>query len=345
MDLRQLRYFVTVAKCGSFTAAARQLRISQPALGLQVKQLERQLATSLVARHSRGVTLTEAGVVLLPHADAILENVARAETSLQPFKSAAREKTSTVDTEIRFGALPSTTHSIIPELIDACERTMSPSVRIGVQQGFDCDLLQAARDKKFDMIFCYDPQKCHQLDVLPLYCDDLVLVGPSQIVRSEDGDVLFRDLPRFPLIMSRAHKGARALVEETASAKGVALKIRYEVEAAGLKRELLRTERCCTIVSSAMFLGDLRSEVFAARRIVAPSLSRILCLVSARDLPSDVVEFVQSTVRRIVEQRHGEHVVGWRRLPGEEHRLEALKATSVVRRKRAGRQLRVEATS
>jgi LysR family nitrogen assimilation transcriptional regulator len=345
MDLRQLRYFVTVANCGSFTAAARQLCITQPALGLQVKQLERRLGTSLLARHSRGVTLTKAGTVLLPHADAILENIAQAEASLQAFKSDARAKLSAETTEIRLGVLPSTTRSIVPELMEACERTMLPSVRIGIQQGFDGDLLRAAEDKKLDMIFCYEPPGSSPLDVLPLYVDELILVGPPKMVRSQDGDVLFRDLPQFPLIMSRSRRGARALVEETAGAKGIELKIRYEVEAAGLKRELLRTERCCTIVSSAMFLGDLRNKVFGARRIVEPALSRKLCLVSSRDLPSDVLEFVQSTVRQIVERRHAERLIGWRRLPGEERRLPEPKLASAAKRRRAGRQLGVEATS
>jgi len=345
MDLRQLRYFVTVADCGSFTAAARQLRITQPALGLQVKQLESLLGVSLLARHSRGVMLTKAGAVLLWHARTILDHVAQAEASLQAFKNDARAKHAAEATEIRLGVLPSTTHSIVPELMEACERTMSPSVRIGIEQGFDRDLLQAVEDKKLDMIFCFDAQKSNQLDVLPLYIDDLVLVGPPDIVRMDDGDVAFRDLTCFPLIMSRVSRGARALVEETASAKGIALKIRYEVEAAGLKRELLRTGRCCTIVSSAMFLGDLRDNVFGARRIVAPLLSRKLCLAWSRDLPSEVVEFVQSTVRQIVERRHAEHLVGWRRLPGEERPLDEPTSASTVKRRRAGRQLRVEATT
>jgi LysR family nitrogen assimilation transcriptional regulator len=337
MELRQLRYFVAVAKCGSFTAAALQLRISQPALGLQVKQLENLLGIRLLARHSRGVTLTKAGSVLLWHAQSILEHVAQAEASLQAFNAPTKARAET--TEIRLGALPSTTSSIVPELMDACERTMSPSVRIAIEQGFDRGLLQAVEDEKLEMAFCYDPPRSCQLDVLPLYLDELILVGPAKIVRPEDGDVLFRDLPQFPLIMSRSRQGARALVQQAASAKGVRLNIRYEVEAVGLKRELLRTERCCTIVSSAMFLGDLRTNVFVARRIVAPSLSRKLCLVSSRDLPSDVLEFVRSAIREIVERRHAEALVGWRRLPGE------VKQPSPAKRGRARRQLRVAATS
>jgi DNA-binding transcriptional LysR family regulator len=146
-----------------------------------------------------------------------------------------------------------------------------------------------------------------------LYGEDLVMVGPRDLLRG-GGDVAFGDLPNFPLIMSGTQRGARAFVEETAERCGVNLSIRYEIEAIGLKRELLLRNRCCTIVSQGLFLDDIQSGVFAARRIVAPTLSRDFFLAYRRDLPSAVLDFMRSTVRAIVERRHCENQLGWRRL-------------------------------
>src|SRR5580704_15437450 len=65
MDLRQIRYFVTVAERGGFGAAASALNVAQSALSRHIKQLEHELGGTLLERGSRGVLVTESGKVLL----------------------------------------------------------------------------------------------------------------------------------------------------------------------------------------------------------------------------------------------------------------------------------------
>jgi len=316
MDLRQLRYFVTVARSGSFTAAARQLHISQPALGLQVKQLETQQATKLLVRHSRGVALTEAGHVFLKHACGILEQVQRAEASLDAFRPEPITRM-----ELRLGILPSTARSIMPDLIRVCDQTISPAVRISAQQNYDDVLLQELEKKNLDMVFCYERPMSNQVGVIPLYYDNLVLVGPKEVLEQDRADVKFADLPKFPLIMSRTQRGARALVEKAAHKHGIDLSIPYKVEAFTLKRDLLLTHGCCTIVTCALFLDDIENEKFGARRIVEPTLSRCLYLAFDPDLPSDVLQFMQKAIREIVELRHAtKKMLGWERITPESGR-------------------------
>ncbi|WP_416973728.1 LysR family transcriptional regulator [Streptomyces sp. 4F14] len=91
MELRHLRYFVAVAEEGSVNRAALRLHVSQPSLSRQIAQLERELGQRLLERTSRGVRLTPAGQMLLPHAhqlltlaDATRETVAGAATARQP---------------------------------------------------------------------------------------------------------------------------------------------------------------------------------------------------------------------------------------------------------------------
>ena len=75
MDLKQLRYFVTVAETGHITRAAAQLGIQQPPLSQQILALERTLGTPLFRRHPRGVVLTEAGEMLLTDSRRLLQDV------------------------------------------------------------------------------------------------------------------------------------------------------------------------------------------------------------------------------------------------------------------------------
>ena len=78
MDLKQLEYFVRVAELGSFTRAAIELDVAQPALSRQVRLLEVELRQTLLVRSGRGALPTEAGKLLLEHGRGILYQVERA---------------------------------------------------------------------------------------------------------------------------------------------------------------------------------------------------------------------------------------------------------------------------
>ena len=73
MDIKQLRYFLTIAEEGQITAAARRLHIAQPPLSQQLKLLEIELGVKLVERGPRHIHLTDAGKILRTRAEQILE--------------------------------------------------------------------------------------------------------------------------------------------------------------------------------------------------------------------------------------------------------------------------------
>src|SRR5215472_11398460 len=90
MELHQLRYFVTVAREGTFTRAAERLYITQPSLSEQIRKLETELGSPLFQRLGRRLALTSAGDALLPHAERIMAEIDQARTRVQEVRGLRR---------------------------------------------------------------------------------------------------------------------------------------------------------------------------------------------------------------------------------------------------------------
>ena len=86
MDIRQLKYFLAVAKLESLTAASRALNVTQPAIGQQIRKLEDTLGVRLLARHSRGMRLTPVGKLLHRRAQEIVNIVEQTEREVSRHK-------------------------------------------------------------------------------------------------------------------------------------------------------------------------------------------------------------------------------------------------------------------
>src|SRR5258708_20417423 len=138
MDLRHLRYFVAVAEERHFTRAAERLGVKLPPLSLQIRQLEREMGTSLFRRLTRSGELTEAGTLLLDEARRILEQVERTKASVQ---SRARGETG----HIHVGFAGATYFQPrVPEIIRAY-RECYPSVVLSPEQSNTPRLIEGLR--------------------------------------------------------------------------------------------------------------------------------------------------------------------------------------------------------
>lgn len=109
MELRQLRYFATLARTLHFRRAAEQLHIAQPTLSQQIQQLEKELGVELFQRNRQGVSLTYAGETLLARTEAILNDV---ETAI----SETRLAEARVATQLTIGYVDTAAYLLIPQL-------------------------------------------------------------------------------------------------------------------------------------------------------------------------------------------------------------------------------------
>jgi DNA-binding transcriptional LysR family regulator len=106
VELRRLRYFVAVARHGTFTRAADELWLTQSALSQQIRRLEAELGVTLLRRTPRGAELTPAGEALLPRAEAMLAEEARARAILDRHAGAERGRVRVVAAPLDTPGLP-----------------------------------------------------------------------------------------------------------------------------------------------------------------------------------------------------------------------------------------------
>lgn len=142
MELRHLRYFIAVAKHGSFNRAAQVLHLTQPALSRQVKDLEEELAVPLLARGKNTVTLTEAGERFYEEAREI---IARAELAVQRLRNEPRAEV------LRIGYAPSATAGILPRALEKFHAE-HPRTRIELADLFPKEMSRMARDGELDVV-------------------------------------------------------------------------------------------------------------------------------------------------------------------------------------------------
>src|SRR5205814_9488486 len=133
MDLRQLRYFITVAEEGHITRAAERLGMQQPPLSQRIKAIERELDVQLFRRKPRGVELTDAGQVFLDNARAILAQLTHA---FQATRRTARGQQG----RLCVGVTPTSPfHPFVPNVIRAFREAFplrSEERRVGIGVGF-----------------------------------------------------------------------------------------------------------------------------------------------------------------------------------------------------------------
>ncbi|STZ76430.1 LysR family transcriptional regulator [Bergeriella denitrificans] len=139
MDINQLKSFVTVAHHGNLTQAAERLFLSQPAVSAQIKAIENNLGTALFHRGSNGMTLTRAGEILLPEAEALLRHKHKLEHFAKTLSSRYTEETA-------LGLIHPVDADKLTALTAHITRT-APQTRLHIQYGMSGEILTRIQDK------------------------------------------------------------------------------------------------------------------------------------------------------------------------------------------------------
>src|SRR6185503_13186043 len=170
-SLRQLECVVAVAEHLSFRRAAEACFISQPALSLQIQQLETMLGIRLFERDRRRVLLTPAGEELVPHARAAL-------VAIDGFVDAARALRDPLAGTVRVGVIPTVAPYALPSLVGPLKKRF-PKLRLLLREDTTAHLVERVQDGRLDLALLALEAELGNLETLALYSDPFVLVAPA----------------------------------------------------------------------------------------------------------------------------------------------------------------------
>ena len=244
LDVRRLRVLREVAAHGSFSAAAESLAFTQPAVSRQIATLEAEAGARLVERSARGVRLTQAGELLVGHADAILDRLTAAQSQLDALGSLEGGR-------LHIGAPPTANATLIPLAVRAFDDEF-PEVHLRLDEAISSELLARLAAGDLDIAIVANAERLPEIPgeivLEPLMDDPLHLAVARDHPLAEVDEIRMADLADETWIEGRDPVCAEPL-RQAANAAGFEPRICFEsaqwLRQAGARRGLALQRAAC----------------------------------------------------------------------------------------------------
>lgn len=276
MEMRQIRYFVTLAETASASKASVMLSVAQPAISRQIRLLEEELGVSLFHRTGRGMELTEAGRMLSTRAKTILSD-------LQTLEHDVRSMRGVAEGEVVFGVPPTESHILVPPLIRRL-RERHKGVTLKIVEAFSGYVNEWLLTGRLDVALFYKVARTKHLVADELLRESLFLVGAKGVVTG-DGPVAIAELAdRNFILPSRSH-GLRVLIDQVAESLKVKIDVDLEVDALMTIKSLVEAGIGLTILPFPAVQREVENGLLSARQIRPDQLERTLVLATSTQHP------------------------------------------------------------
>jgi LysR family nitrogen assimilation transcriptional regulator len=285
MDLKQLAYFVRVAELGSFTRAAIELDVAQPALSRQVRLLEVELRQTLLVRNGRGAVPTEAGKLLLDHGRGILHQVERAREDLGRLRGGLAGRVAV--------GLPSSVARVLTVPLTRAFRDALPEARLSISEGLSGGVQEGLVSGRLDIVVLYNAQPSRELDLTPLLEEDLLLVRARPPGLHEDpppGPISLQEVSQLPLVIPTRPNAIRMHVEAQMADVGCRPSVALEIDGVSAILDLVLDGAGCAILSRNALLNTARPSAYTAQHIGSPPLRIRLSLATSLQRPATPVQ-------------------------------------------------------
>ena len=273
MQMRQVKYFLAVVECGSFSLAAVALNITQPSLSRTIRHLEQDLGTPLFQRHGRGVRTTEAGAQFRATIAPLIQRLEQAKSDLVTQSRVATG-------EVAVGLPPSLALALGPKLINSVVERF-PGIRLTLLSAFSGYLTDWLLRGDLHLAVINMARQTPHLHAVRLMDAALFHIAPSALLNARQRSrvvVPLEEALNTTLILPSRRQRLRRQIETAANRCGVNVSLAAEVDSPDVLREFVRQQAGSTIMPYGAVLRDAANPAFVVRRIVEPPISARLML-------------------------------------------------------------------
>lgn len=247
MEIRQLKYFVEVARLKSFSLASKTLFITQSTISQQIGKLEEELGVELLTRDTRHVSLSDYGEQFYPCALQVLEDARAGADRIQDVKD-LHVGTLSVGSTYAFSPLLKQT------VLDFYR--MYPKIKLNIIISTKEELMQKLLDHELDVVLTYkSPGGDERIESRLLFQSRLCLIGRIGTFKGLGKEVTVQELARYPLALCPKGLQSRDTLESILYAEDVDLDIRLEINSVRSLLDLVANSSLVTMLSEEAIQG------------------------------------------------------------------------------------------
>ena len=290
LNLGQLATFRLVVQRGSFSAAADLLGLSQPAVSLQIRQLEQFLQARLIERTGRGIKATAAGLALLTHGERIEQAVDEAIRAVAAFSH-------DVSGTITLGMGATACIHLLPPLLQQL-RQEHPLLRVGVTTGNTLEIVRAIEENRLDLGLVTLPAAGSALAIAPVMDEEFVFIAAGE-EQGEFGMLTAEHLQDKPFIAFSAGSSTRTVIDAWFQASGVEVQPVMQSGSIEAIKRMVRVGLGYSIIPR-MAVACAQDRQGLCVQSLTPLLQRQLAIVMRQDKilsrgMSEIIRLLQTT--------------------------------------------------
>lgn len=280
MEIRQLRYFIAVARERSFVRAASSIFVSQSALSHQIAQLEAELGVQLFDRSNRGTTLTSAGETFHLYASSILQQLEAAQASVRQPAGAPIGKVS-------IGIPPSVCHALAVPLLKTASRQL-PGIKLELIEEATGRLSERLKNGMLNLAILFDDGAITDFATQPLLDEQLSLLRKASWDLREKGrgpSIRLKEALQKPLFLAAPTNGVRRIVNRAAQERKLPLPdVVADINSVAILRATVLAGLGATILPAMAVKEDIDAGLIYAQPIMDPMLTRRVMLCHAKEV-------------------------------------------------------------